>query len=68
MISGINTNNSGIYKEEKFGNSNPNISKEVDEIPRKTNSNFRTSNRGFSINKSNHNINNAKQFKDPDVW
>lgn len=36
-------------------------------MPRQTNSNFRTSNRGFSINRSNNNISN-KPYKDPDVW
>ena len=59
MLSGLQTNNSSYIKEREVFNH----SRDFNEAPRKTGTNFRGTKRGFSYNKSNN-----KPFKDPDVW
>lgn len=60
MISGLG--NSGSYaRRDVFGGGS--MARDSEEIPKKTVSNFRTTTRGFSMNKS-----STKPFKDPDVW
>lgn len=59
MISGLNNRSIMSNKpREVYGHS-----QDFDDGVRKTNNNFRTSNRGFSYNKSSN-----RPFKDPDVW
>lgn len=61
MLSGLNNKSSLSYTTKpRESYDQP---KEFDDAPRRTNNNFRTSNRGFSVNKS-----NSRPFKDPDVW
>lgn len=60
MLSGLNNRSTLSYTKPR---DNYDQSKEFDESSRRTNPNFRTSNRGFSLNKP-----NQRQMKDPDVW
>ena len=60
MLSGMNNNSNMSYVKER---QIYNHSKNFDEAPRKTGTNFRGTARGFSYNKSSN-----KPFKDPDVW
>lgn len=59
MISGLNRSTHYPNKSRQTNGLQYNFEDGV----RRTNNNFRTSTRGFSVNKSNN-----KQFKDPDVW
>lgn len=61
MISGINNNGSSYNREREIFNKSREYN---DEYQRKTNNNFRTSKRGFSIDRPNNNY----PPKDPDVW
>lgn len=62
MLSGLN-NRSNLSYTTNARQSYQQPPREFDDMPRRTNNNFRTSNRGFSIQKS-----SSKPFKDPDVW
>lgn len=62
MLSGLN-NKSGLSYTMKPSRDPYEHSNENEEAPRRTSNNFRTTNRGFSVNKS-----STKPFKDPEVW
>ena len=62
MLSGLN-NKSGLSYTMKPNREIYDQSMGHDDVVRRTSNNFRTTNRGFSVNKS-----SSKPFKDPDVW
>ena len=69
MLLGINFNNSSVIinrDDRQLPVYNHSIN--YDELHRKTNNNFRATNRGFSANKNKNMIDNNQPFKDPDVW
>jgi hypothetical protein len=68
MLTGITSNNSSLISREDrslpyANHSNQSIT--LDDPARKTNNNFRATNRGFSANRKQQ---STKPFKDPDVW
>lgn len=67
MLSGLNGNNSSIISRDEMQLPYYNNSINYEETNRKTNTNFRTSNRGFSANRAKPN-NPTKVIKDPDIW
>jgi hypothetical protein len=68
MLGGMNCNNSSIINREDKPLPFYNNSINYDETSRKTNTNFRSTNRGFSANKPKPNNLSNQPFKDPDVW
>lgn len=69
MLAGMNINNSSIVNREDKPLPVQNHSINYEESYRKTNINFRATNRGFSANKQKQNsLVTQKPFKDPDVW
>ena len=69
MLSGITFNNSSVIvnrDDRQLPVNNNSIN--YDETHRKTNTNFRATNRGFSANKHKNIQPDNQPFKDPDIW